>query len=108
MNRGRFQFLAVYDPLLGPGPNSFLEPSAQVHFAVVRRNIANLARTERSLQMPAGSHIGLVGLFSADRWLGIVLQKIVHPGLELKLISLSGRSQESCRLWPEAARAVYA
>ena len=38
--------------------------------------------------MRAHTHIGLVCFFSANWWLGIVFQKIVHPYGELKLLSL--------------------
>src|SRR5260370_31506903 len=68
-------------------PNPFLQPSAQVHFDVISRNIPNPPRTECSLQMLTRSQIGTMCFFSANGRLGIVLQKIVHPCGELKLLS---------------------
>jgi len=79
MNSGRLQFFALDKTSGGFDPHAIPEPTAQIEFDVVRRDLPKLARTEGFFQMERSSQIGLVCFLGAEGRLGIVFQEKVHP-----------------------------
>lgn len=67
--------------------NPSLKPSSKIVLNVICGKLSDRSLAECLFEAPAGALVRFVGLFRADRRLGVVLQEKVHPIRKLQLFS---------------------
>src|SRR5258708_27944174 len=95
MNRCRFEFPTLNEACGCLHAYAVPKPLAQVQLDSIGREVGQLVALKRSFQMFAGSHIGIVSLFSTYGRLGIVLQEKFHPWFEPHLLAFADNLENS-------------
>src|SRR6202049_5326497 len=94
MNRGRLEHSFFDEPRLRLAPDSLAQPTSQVAFDGVTREIGQLLRSKYLHQMCNRARVHFVGLGRSQRRLGIVLQEQLRPFFERQLFALAHDLQE--------------
>jgi hypothetical protein len=75
--------------------NPSLKPPSKIVLNVICGKLSDRSLAECLFEAPAGALVRFVGLFRADRRLGVVLQEKVHPIRKLQLFSFPDDIEDS-------------